>query len=321
MPPIDSRAKASPKDFFLYLAAIVTLYVSTWSILRLLFEIIDYTFPDRLSSYIDPYSTSIRLAIASLVIIFPVYLIISRYLRVNVAREPAKRELGIRKALVYLTLFLAGAIIIGDLVTLINTFLGGEITMRFVLKVVAVLIVTGGIFGYYGLDLRRKDGLSAKAAKIFASVTSVFIIASIVVGFFVMGSPSSIRQVKFDQTRVDDLQSIQDQAVNYWQQKRVLPTVLADLNNPLQNFTVPTDPETGAAYDYIPTSDLAFKLCAVFGAESSNSGNLRGMSVPVPAGVKGEESWQHGTSKVCFDRTIDPQLYPPATTINAKPAR
>jgi hypothetical protein len=40
-------------------------------------------------------------------------------------------------------------------VSLINTFLGGELTLRFFLKVLTVLFVAGSIGGYYIWDLKK----------------------------------------------------------------------------------------------------------------------------------------------------------------------
>lgn len=318
MPPSNNSVVTTAKDFFLHLASIVALYLSTWAILSLLFEIINFRFPDRLTSYIDPYSTLIRIAIAMLIVVFPIYLLLTRYLRRDIERVPAKRDLPIRKLLVYLTIFLAAALMVGDLVALINNFLGGEISARFILKVVAMFLVAGTIFSYYGLDLRRKDGLSAKVAKNFAAGATGFIVASIVGGFLVMGSPFTIRQAKFDQTRVNNLQEIQYQVLNYWQQKRVLPDNLDQVNNPVGNFAVPLDPDTRAAYEYTVLSDISFRLCAVFGTKSVNDGSSQMEKTPVA--IKGQENWQHPAGKFCFDRTIDPGLYPEPKTVPAVPA-
>jgi hypothetical protein len=63
--------------------------------------------------------------------------------------------LWIRKWLIYFTLFAAALIIIGDLVTLLNRFLEGELTVRFLLKVLAVFFVAGSVFYYYLWDLRK----------------------------------------------------------------------------------------------------------------------------------------------------------------------
>jgi len=92
---MSGKPKTSPKDFFLHLGVIVSLYISTISIITLLFKIIDESFVDPLK-YSDPYSTGISLAIASLFVIFPLFVFISWVLHKDEAKYPEKRELGIR---------------------------------------------------------------------------------------------------------------------------------------------------------------------------------------------------------------------------------
>ena len=47
-------------------------------------------------------------------------------------------------------------IIIGDLVGLVYGLLGGlELTLRFILKVLTVLFITGSVFWYYLWDIRK----------------------------------------------------------------------------------------------------------------------------------------------------------------------
>ena len=65
------------------------------------------------------------------------------------------KALRIRKWLIYLTLFLSALVLIGDLVVLVNGLLQGELTTAFILKVVSVFVVIGGIFLYYLWDVRR----------------------------------------------------------------------------------------------------------------------------------------------------------------------
>jgi len=309
MDSTTTRLRTSPKDFFLHLATMVALYVSSISLLALLFQMINISFPDRLDYYVDPYSAGIRWAIACLIIIFPLYILFTWLLNKEYARIPEKRDLGIRKWLVFLTLFVAGIAIITDLVVLINTFLGGEITVRFILKVVSVLVVTGIIFGYYIYDLRKV--IEASKLRTFAIVISLLVLVSIIFGFVIMGSPTTQRLKRFDDRKVSDLQTIQWQAINYWQLKQKLPANLDDLSDPLSNFVVPTDPQTSKPYTYQVVSPLKFKLCADFNAPNKN---LRGMSEPYypkPMGVGENETWQHEKGNICFDRTIDPELYPP----------
>ena len=57
----------------------------------------------------------------------------------------------------YLTLVIAAAIIIGDLIAIVAGLLGGELTARFILKALTILAVTSSIFGYYLLDLQKEE--------------------------------------------------------------------------------------------------------------------------------------------------------------------
>ena len=152
--------KVSPKDVFLHLLAIATLYTSAITFLMLVFEYINMLIPDTIANggYYSLQSShdSIRRSLATLIVVFPVYVLTSWFLGKNYATDPSKRNLRIRKWLIYFTLFVTALIIIGDLVVLIYNLLGGEITLRFILKVVSVFFVAGSIFGYYFWDIRDR---------------------------------------------------------------------------------------------------------------------------------------------------------------------
>lgn len=305
------KIKMSPKDFFLHIGAMVTLYITVFSLIALLFQYIEIIFPDRLDVYRDIYSSGVRFQIASLIVIFPVYLFITRLLNQDLRKNPEKQNLGIRKWLIYLTLFIAGGTVLVDFIVLLNTFLGGELTTRFIFKVLVVLIIVGNVFAYYFFDLKGKWEKEPKAAKTVAWAVSLVVLISIIGGFFLIGSPKTQRLMRFDQERVNDLQSIQWQIVNYWQQKEVLPNSLIQLDDPISSYIVPTDPQSGEEYTYRVTENLTFELCAVFNNESSGVGSTapRAVKIAEPFSLEGS-NWQHGAGEVCFERTIDPDLYP-----------
>ncbi len=315
------RPKVTPKDFFLWLGAMAALYVSTISLITLWFEYINYLFPDELQSYVDPFLGTIRYSIASLVVIFPLYIFLTRFLNQEVRRDSAKKEIWVRRWVIYLTLFVAGITLVVDLIVLINTFLGGDLTTRFILKIVVVLVVIGAGFLYYLYDLRGRWEREEKQAKMIAGIVAVAVLASIVSGFFIIGSPQTQRLFRFDQQKVSDLQNIQWQVVSYWQQKVRLPATLPDLEDPISGFVVPKDSQTGAEYGYRVVSLRTFELCAVFNLET-RSGQIAEKTTAVrpalPAGQYAEgpygfesENWQHGVGETCFERTIDPDLFPP----------
>ncbi len=301
-----------PRDVFLHLLAIVALYWSAISFVTLVYQYINYFFPLTIGYYgPQSFSSAMRFAIASLIIIFPVYLLTSWSLNKIYAKESEVRESKVRKWLIYLTLFVAALVIIGDLVTAINFLLNGDFTVRFTLKVLTILVVAGGIFGYY-LDDVRSDKPS-KLAKPFAIGAGVLVIIAVVAAFFIIGSPKTAREMQYDQQRVYDLQGIQSQVVYFWQSKQKLPASLAELNDPLSNFTVPVDPETRQSYEYSITgaSAMAFQLCATFTHPSEDQATLPKAITPVRPGDLYSQNWNHSSGRICFDRAIDPQLYPP----------
>jgi len=307
-----------PRDLFLHLLAMVTLYWSAVSFVTLLWQYINYFFPDILNRYYtSSFTGPIRFAVSSLVIVFPIFILVSWYLNKIYTKESQVRESKIRKWLIYLTLFIASLIIIGDLVSIINTFLGGEITTRFVLKALSILLVAVVIFGYYLDDVRRDT--PTKSAKYFALVAGLCVLVSVVGAFLIIGSPMSARLVQFDQQKIGDLQNIQYQIINYWQRKERLPEKLTDLNDSISGYFVPNDPQTGQLYEYNikDSATLTFELCANFNLDNNKqAGTNRNAPLKVapayPYPSDGySDSWNYSADRVCFERTIDKQLYPP----------
>ena len=301
-----------PRDLFLHLLAVVTLYWSAISFTTLIWQFINKIFPDALNtltnSYSDNYSLGlIRFSVSAIIIVFPVFVAVSWYLNKIYRRESVVRESKIRKWLIYLTLFIASLVIIGDLVGTINTLLGGEITIRFILKALSIILVAGIIFGYYLDDVRRET--PTRLAKYFAWATGILVLIVVISAFFVVGSPATARLAQFDQQKIYDLQNIQGQVVNYWQRKQVMPVSLSDLNDPISGFKVPIDPQDSANYEYTVASATtpSFELCAMFNKPSPKKVTSTAL---YPVGSVGQ-NWDHASGRVCFERTIDKQLYPP----------
>ena len=147
------------RDAFMYLVMFTTLYITAFQLGSLLFSIIDSAFPDavrdpQVSSYAR---TSMRWSIAMIVVAFPVFVLTATLIGREVAADPAKRVSAVRKWLTYLTLFVAASVLIGDVTTLVYNLLGGETTVRFLLKVAVVGVIAGAAFWYYLWDLRKDE--------------------------------------------------------------------------------------------------------------------------------------------------------------------
>ena len=303
--------KGSPRDVFLHLLSILTLYVSVWRFIDLWFEYINTWYPDPALSYFFDASYSVRWDMSVLLIVFPVYLGLTWFLRKDAIAHPEKREMRIRKWLLNLTLFLTAIMIIADLVTVLNTFFEGELTARFVFKVLVALVTAAAVFSYYLWDLRRSTSPESRPSKIVAAIAGLTVLASIVAGFFIIGSPATQRKYRFDEQRVNDLSTVQNEIINYWTQKAALPGRLGDLKNSISGFAPPTDPDTNTAYGYTATGGLTFDLCANFNLASRK--NAGGVARPYPyyAPDVSSQDWEHPAGRFCFSRTIDPDIYRP----------
>ena len=150
------RPHLSARDAFVYLVLFTTLYISAYHFGRLLFSLINRAFPDPADRY-RMLGSDIRWSVASILIAFPIFLVMSSRIARSLREQPVKRLSAVRRWLTYLTLFLTAVILIGDLITLVYQVLGGSLTVRFVLKVLVVGSIAAAIFGYYLWDLRRDE--------------------------------------------------------------------------------------------------------------------------------------------------------------------
>jgi hypothetical protein len=189
--------------------------------------------------------------------------------------------------------------------------------------------VGGLVDFFYSLKMKNVDFNSERSVRLgrICGIISIILVAGIIVwAFMIMGSPATQRNQRLDQKRIDDLNNIQSQIINFYQQKGNLPAALTDLNNSISGYSLPVDPEftKGNVYKYEPTGVLSFQLCAIFTSDSpivpNNTVRVEGPIIPVsspkttvaigvsPNGVV--DSWAHNKGDTCFIRVIDPILYP-----------
>lgn len=314
-----NNSKTYPRDVFLYLLSIITLVTVAISLGMLVYQYINIQFPDVLTEgYYWSRSAgfeTVRNSMAVLIVVFPVFIWVSWFLRKDILKNPEKKELKIRRWLLYLTLFVTALVIIGDLVALLISFLNGELSNRFMLKVLTVLAIAGSIFAHYFSELREKQ---FSWMPVFDKVLIGLVAVSVVAGFWIAGSPSEQRAIRMDERRVSDLSSIQYQITDYWQRKQKLPQSLSELTNELTGFTLPKDPESGADYGYQQTGPLSFEICATFLVSNEDIYSDKELSAPLYVGGP-EANWSHGEGMTCFQRKIDPDYYPPIKNGNVVP--
>ena len=158
LPVPQPTGGGSAKDTFFHLLAFTALYTWIISLIALLFTSINVTWPDPAwPEYLysrEYVNSGIRWALAAIVVAYPVFLLLWRSLLRGFQREPERRNSRVHRWLTYLSLFTAAVTILTDLITLVYYAFEGELTMRFLLKVLVLFVVAGATFVYLAMTLR-----------------------------------------------------------------------------------------------------------------------------------------------------------------------
>lgn len=298
-----SNDHSGAKDFFLHLGLIVSLYTSVIALVNLLFRIINIKFPQLDYSYYYNVGSPVSMPVATLIVFSPLFLYFSHLVYRSYEQSAEKKELKVRKWLLYITLFIAGVVFAGDLVTVIYYFLDGrELTLGFLLKALTIFLVAGLVFMYYLKDI--KEGVKKTSRKTWAIVATLVVIISIILGFVALGSPKTQQMIREDGQAVQTLQSIDSDVRYYVQNTDVLPTSLDDLYQSVYAYGNPsTYTNEGLTYRVVDAD--TFELCATF--------NLPSQGISSSAY---EDPWFHSEGTSCFTRNVtDAPLKPRAVVV------
>lgn len=298
------------RNFALQLGALLSLYLSLSFLLVLLFGLIELTVPDATDQYwdIESAASGIRIGFAMVIVFFPTYLILTRTVNRIRRNELEGAYLGLTRWLIYLSLLVGGAVLLGDLVTVIMTFLEGEITQRFILKALSVLVVIGAAFYYYIEDARGSWVSREQQSKLFGVVSAVIVAILLVLGMLSIDDPGAVRERKLDEQQITDLQAIQYSIDSFYRfNGEALPENLAEL----QNYEwQPSAPEGREAYTYERTQE-GFRLCGTFAAPSHPDEDLAlRPTVPITKDtlILGSDNWSHDAGRYCFERKVNADL-------------
>ena len=326
--------KSSTVDIIINLFSFILLGIVATAFGTLLFGIIEQTFPDALAGSsavsVSGAMDGIHYAIAALLIGFPLYVGALRIWFRKFREDEGRTESRLSQWLTYLVLLIASVTIVGDLIAVVFTFLQGEITWRFFLKALTISGIAGVIFGFYYFERKKiqyHQDIARKTFQTFGwSVASVVCI-SILLGFFVGGSPETARKQGFDIKRANDLSTLAGCIQGYASDLGTLPAsmdVLQRSSAYAYCSSFMQDPETGKMYEYqVLESSLtqgagrvgAFELCANFSlssVETTASGYQKGDFYQ-----KGDLIWNEHTAGRDCD-TVTAQLGTIAPTVPMK---
>lgn len=151
-----------PRNVFIYLLNFLTLYLSALGAGLLTWGLADSWFEDPLETYVS--HGPIRSGIAMLVVAFPLFLYLNRLIDRTVEVPGATERSMLKKVLTYLTLFLLAITTIIDLISMIYVFLGGDLTARFAVRGIGILLIAAFVYLYYLSDLKEPKVVLASAS-------------------------------------------------------------------------------------------------------------------------------------------------------------
>lgn len=297
------------RDAFLYLLTFAAFFTTVISLVILAFQYINYFLPDpalETGAYDQAYVVSgIRWGLAAILVAFPVFILLSRFLLQELRRHPERSMSAVRRWLTYFTLLVAGVALASDLITLVYYLLEGELSVRFLLKVLAVFVVAGLAFVYYVLSLRMppREAKTRRMHLSFATSAAALVLLVLTGGFVIAGTPMTARLEQWDERKLEDLQTIRaeighivleaSEAGGRKTLKRPLPKTLEEVVE-LAEYSRPQirDPQTGEPYEYKVIDETHFRLCTEF--------NL-------PRDKDYEVFWNHPAGRHCYEvDVLDP---------------
>lgn len=156
------RLYTDAREVFLYGLLFVALSLSAYHLGMLIFRFIEQAFP--LAGRVASLREATRWPIAVLVVALPVFFYVSRLANRDVRLDPTRRASKSRIQMIYVTLFVCASVVIGVLAGLVYSFLGGELTTRFILKSLTTAGIAAGIFAYYRRDMRVEPAVRPVSA-------------------------------------------------------------------------------------------------------------------------------------------------------------
>ena len=244
------------KEVFVDSGIFLSLITSIVALVSIIFSAIDKKFVDVLKSdsygYGNTLNEDVRVAVSVIIVAYPIYLALAYYKAKHLKNNPSRSALPATKYVNYITLAVAAMFIIGSLVTTIYQYLGGELGVAFFYKILTVVVISLSLALYSYYSLKRNYSQKSLVPNIFAIVSLIAVIVSVIYSVKILGSPSEVRRQKFDEKRLQDLSNVQQEVLDYWTRLKVLPVNMAEVQGDGFNtsFVIPTDPRTKVAYTY-----------------------------------------------------------------------
>jgi hypothetical protein len=122
------------------------------------------------------------------------------------------------------------------------------------------------------------------------------VIAAVLAGLSMLGSPAEQRSLRLDERRVTDLRMLAGAVERYWGERRELPARAEDVVDGRTTTRLPLDPESKQVYEYRATGPGHYELCATFSRPSLTE--------------EANDFWSHAAGRRCFSFAAGQNVYP-----------
>lgn len=159
LPEPPGRLEAAREAFF-HLLAFATLATWIFSIGSIWFDLIQAWVPDAIVDRFKEFViASISRELASIIVAFPAFIWATRSILRDQMENPDKAESAVRRWVSNIGLLLTALVFLGDLIAFVTSPLQGELTTRFALRCLVVLVLAGAVFLYYSRGLGKSRTL------------------------------------------------------------------------------------------------------------------------------------------------------------------
>ncbi len=295
----QAKQNHSAKFAFLYMLSLAALIFTGLSVGMIIFQIINKYIPDPINQLRNTFSSSqLRFAISALIVAAPVFFVTTRQIYKGLFQGNLDKNSAVRRWLTYFILLVSSVIMLGWFIGLINNYLEGELTIKFVLKGITAIGIAGLGFSFYLYDIKREAVVGVRDGRIRAYFVAWLIICISVftAALFLVESPSEARDKKLDTQIINDFNSLEGGISQFYKNNSRLPENLQELKTEVVFITEENlmDSQTEQAYRYKILNNNEYELCAEF--RTSNLDDNQN--------IYRKTTWSHDKGDQCIKREI-----------------
>ncbi|MBL7058168.1 hypothetical protein ISS03_02405 [Patescibacteria group bacterium] len=290
------------KYTFLYFISLLSLVFSVMAVGNIVFQLINKHVIDIINVYGSMYSPdALKFALSSLIISAPVYYASVISIHKSLFSGKLDKDAAVRRWLTYFIIFVCGVVVIGWLIAIVYSILDGDLTWKFSLKTLTVIVIAATVGSYYFRDIKKEkvEKVKDNVAKIYLYATLVALLVVFVSGILFVESPRQTRLRKLDNLTIEKFERIGNSLNEYYNNNNRLPVKLEDLAvgviylGDLDIRSV----DAGKIFEYRAFEGEEYKICAKFNLSNREElGSNRDFISDV---------WPHGAEYTCFIKNIN----------------